>query len=180
MSQQYLLPCECGNKIPVTTAQAGRIVACSCGQEIKVPNLGALRQLEQAHTGTTSKQAVQWNAGRGVLFVVGILLTIIGLLVGGWGSLILRQIDLEHEATHFNLAEVADIEDVEKMPPADVYELWKNVASHGPGQAGTARPLQAQAWAAYYRNMAITGFVIAAVGLVMAGSTLFGGSAKRG
>jgi hypothetical protein len=180
MSQQYLLPCECGNKMPVTAAQAGRIVACSCGRELVVPNLGALRQLEPALVGTASKQPAEWNAWRGVLFVAGILLTIVGLIVGGYGSLILRQIDVEHEATHFNLAEVADIENVEKMPPADVYELWKTIASHGPGQAGTARPLQAQAWATYYRNMAIAGFVVAAVGLVMAGSTLVGGAGKRG
>jgi hypothetical protein len=178
MSQHFLLPCECGNQIPVTTAQAGRLLACSCGREVKAPSLGGLRQLAPAQAGNDNP-AIAWNAGRGILFVAGVLLTLLGLLVGGYGSYIFSQINVAAVTEHFDLTEVADIENVDKMSPSDAYDVWKVIVEHGLGQAGTAPPLQAQQWSRFYFTVTIIGFVTAAVGLAMAAGSLVRSAPRR-
>ncbi len=41
----FSLPCDCGNTLEVTAAEAGTDVVCSCGREVGVPLLSQLRQL---------------------------------------------------------------------------------------------------------------------------------------
>lgn len=41
----FAVDCVCGRTRGVTSAQAGSIVPCDCGAEIKVPSLGRLREL---------------------------------------------------------------------------------------------------------------------------------------
>ena len=48
MSEQFLLPCSCGQKVRVGNAQAGAGVRCVCGKSLTVPTLRGLRELESA------------------------------------------------------------------------------------------------------------------------------------
>lgn len=48
----YDIPCQCGNRIPVTVHQSGTTVTCSCGREVAVPSL---RQLTQMSTSSEKK-----------------------------------------------------------------------------------------------------------------------------
>lgn len=41
----YDIPCQCGNRIPVTVNQAGTSVTCPCGREVAVPSLRQLTQM---------------------------------------------------------------------------------------------------------------------------------------
>jgi hypothetical protein len=43
-SPQFLVDCTCGRKVPVGAGQAGSMVACDCGCEIRVPSLSRLRE----------------------------------------------------------------------------------------------------------------------------------------
>lgn len=47
--QRYLLPCPCGQRIPVSLAEAGGTVRCgACGAELAVPTYRELKSLEPA------------------------------------------------------------------------------------------------------------------------------------
>jgi hypothetical protein len=72
MMADYLLPCTCGRKTPVSTRHAGQTVRCQCGAELEVPTLRGLAELERAEpSGRTSRGA--WDNRHRVVFafVVG-------------------------------------------------------------------------------------------------------------
>ncbi|MDZ4781314.1 MAG: hypothetical protein SGJ19_13750 [Planctomycetia bacterium] len=61
---KYLLPCACGNQIPVEPTDAGLNVTCSCGATIKVPNtrsIFALPRLTTAEPEDTDASAAKWG-----------------------------------------------------------------------------------------------------------------------
>lgn len=46
LAMQYLLSCPCGEKVPVTRAQAGLSITCQCGKQLSVPTVRGLSELE--------------------------------------------------------------------------------------------------------------------------------------
>ena len=85
---QYLLPCECGRKHPVSTSDAGCSRVCECGQKLVVPSLMALKRLEPAPKSTTKlaksktgdgdlSAARKWIACGIVVFLLGLVPTIV-------------------------------------------------------------------------------------------------------
>jgi len=74
---QYLLPCPCGQKLPVDASQAGLHVRCTCGTELHVPTLRDLKVLERASAGgsrttgagATGAQAGTWGPKQAVAFL---------------------------------------------------------------------------------------------------------------
>ena len=48
MPTSYLLPCSCGQKVPVDLRQAGEVVECSCGRSLDVPTMLQMAALERA------------------------------------------------------------------------------------------------------------------------------------
>ena len=61
-AMQYLLPCQCGQKLPVDASQAGLRVRCACGAEPQVPTLRGLAALERA-TATSSAATAPGSLG---------------------------------------------------------------------------------------------------------------------
>jgi hypothetical protein len=59
----YLLPCTCGKKTAVSTAQAGETIHCVCGAALQVPTMRALGQLESADAaaGGSPKRRTIWE-----------------------------------------------------------------------------------------------------------------------
>lgn len=45
VAQKYLLPCSCGQIIPVETSQAGEDVTCSCGLTVRIPTMLKIKKL---------------------------------------------------------------------------------------------------------------------------------------
>jgi hypothetical protein len=82
VSAKYLLPCECGEHQPVTTAQAGETITCPrCGTQVDVPALGLMKHLEPADAATHHRRIRRWTARKawmmaGCLLVVGALLVL--------------------------------------------------------------------------------------------------------
>lgn len=66
MSPSYLLPCPCGQKISVSTRNAGEQVRCACGAEQQAPRLSELRRLPQEEAAV-APSAPAWGFGQGVL-----------------------------------------------------------------------------------------------------------------
>jgi len=58
----FLLPCACGNQIPVSSKDAGLMVTCSCGAQVKVPTSRGLNALPRIGGGD---EDVRSDAGRG-------------------------------------------------------------------------------------------------------------------
>jgi hypothetical protein len=63
----YLLPCSCGRKVPISTRHAGQTVRCQCGAELEVPTLRGLADLERSEpSGPTTHRA--WDNRHRVIF----------------------------------------------------------------------------------------------------------------
>ncbi len=81
MSVRYLLPCSCGQQVPVAASQAGGTVVCeACQATIEAPRLGELRELPVAEPEQAPPS--DWNFRKGA---VSTLLILAGLLAAGAG-----------------------------------------------------------------------------------------------
>jgi hypothetical protein len=75
----YWLPCTCGQKTAVSTAQAGETIRCPCGAELQVPTLRGLRVLEPAEAASGAARRARgrtWEDRHRAAFVL-----VIGSLV---------------------------------------------------------------------------------------------------
>jgi len=85
MKAVYLLPCPCGNKVPVDGGQAGAKISCTCGKQLTVPTFRALKELEMEAQAVASaavaREAPAWSTGRGMLFSFGLLVSVIATLL---------------------------------------------------------------------------------------------------
>jgi hypothetical protein len=79
---EYLLNCSCGQKVSVSKRQAGHSVRCSCGNELEVPTLRALAELERADAGASPAATRAWNDRQRLAFVLAAGSLGIGLLAG--------------------------------------------------------------------------------------------------
>lgn len=68
----YLLPCSCGQRLKVSTAQAGQPIRCACGNELTVPTLRGLRELEVDEGPTKARDRSQrtWDNRHRAAFVL--------------------------------------------------------------------------------------------------------------
>ncbi|MDD3470764.1 MAG: hypothetical protein PHE53_12420 [Thermoguttaceae bacterium] len=106
---KYILPCECGVKHTVSTNDAGRQLTCTCGKELLVPSLMALRRLEPAvETADRSHHATNdlghWSRLCRYLGVaLGTLGIVCGVIIYQKNNPFLR--DITSETTDQNLYE---------------------------------------------------------------------------
>lgn len=175
MAKQYLLPCECGKAHPVTVAQAGRVLACDCGRQNKVPTLAGLQQLEPVeHPEAKPRPVAQWSSTRGMLFVVGVLLALFGLAAGGFGAHLVRVVDVEAIDKETNKLEQMQLDEISQMTPVEAYEVWERIRVMGPGVAGSGTTAQARSFWNFWLRVTIIGFSAAVIGILMAGGSLIG------
>ncbi len=172
MSQQYLLPCECGEKIPVDTSQAGSAVTCGCGRTVDVPSMRAIRQLEAAEPGEARRPRAQWNPQAGVVFVSGILLALLAGATGFWCHLQYRG----HEAHRLSAGDVQQWTDalaaeVDQATPDQLLDMWQQERERGLGRHDDS-PFVAAArgasWYVLFRNVLA---VVAVCGVALAASS---------
>lgn len=116
MTQHYLLPCSCGQKLAVAPRQAGGSVTCPCGNVMEVPPLNQLRALEtvapeaelQATAGAARKRAA-WGGRQAGLFL-GVVLLCVGVPWAAW-----------LEVTKPRLVPV------ERMSPLQTWGMWQEL-----------------------------------------------------
>lgn len=80
---QYLLPCQCGRKIPVDSTKAGRSIECECGATLEVPTLGGMKKLEKIAQDHRDSSANTWGPRQRVL-LAGVLICLTGLGIAGF------------------------------------------------------------------------------------------------
>jgi hypothetical protein len=181
MAQQYLLPCECGKANPVSVAQAGRTMPCSCGREYVVPSLAGLRHLEPAVSGGNPKksQAAGWSQWRGGLFVAGVLLALVGMPLGGYCSYIVSRIDVERIKEVSDSYESYDLKEIDRQSPLEVYETWQHIRTLGPGEADSSLLLRATRVRDFWYRLAVAAFASSGVGIAMAAGSLIGARGRQ-
>jgi hypothetical protein len=135
---RFLLPCACGQKHEVSSAQAGQRLTCSCGRQLDVPTLRELQSLERVDEKTpTMATARRWNARKGLVFLG---LTLVVIAVGGRVWLhqtrprelaVVRLLvpPSEKKASFFDT--IAYLDDFSKLSPADSWLTWQATAPAG-------------------------------------------------
>ncbi len=82
---EYLLPCSCGQKVPVSARHAGQTVHCTCGAELDVPTLRGLRELENAKSTTIPEQRT-WGNHQRVVFLLAVA-SLVAFAIAGFLAL---------------------------------------------------------------------------------------------
>jgi hypothetical protein len=134
MSQHYLLPCTCGQKTPVSVAQAGGHVMCVCGEKLAVPTLRGLRQLELAPAVAVSPKA-GWSRIQGAVFASGLTVAAIGIVLLAMSGLQYGQI-VGFGMTQDRTQDVLRTQqaDIEQLSPTQALAEWHKVVGEGLGE----------------------------------------------
>lgn len=135
MSQQYLLPCSCGQKLTVSPSQAGGQVACSCGKVLSVPTLRGLRDLEVASLATPTQTKASWSPIHGIFFAGGLVVAAIGLVFLAMHGLQYTQIKGFNLTQDFTPAVVSsEMARIDALTPLKALEEWHENVEHGLGE----------------------------------------------
>jgi hypothetical protein len=137
MSQIYLLPCSCGQKVRVANSQAGGQVTCVCGRSLGIPTLRDLKALELAPEERKNKPARAWNRIQGAIFASGLFLAAIGGTLIGYYLLKYAQLRTsgmaQDRSSDFAKAMTAQID---TLTPVQALELWTpEIKAEGLGEA---------------------------------------------
>jgi hypothetical protein len=169
MSTQYLLPCSCGQKLRVESAQAGGQVTCACGQKLTVPTLRGLRQLEEAKPDEAAKKRAagrQWGPVQGALFSVGTLVLVIALGIVIYTFVQYRRIQAagitQDPTPVINQYEAQQIDEFTLMQALEVFEEFR---TQGLGEKHEPYWISAQKAVAQQRTLMVWcgGFAAAGV-----------------
>jgi hypothetical protein len=161
----YLLPCKCGRRLPVTTAQAGDQLRCECGERLEVPTLRQLESLERLEGATPVRQK-SWGLRQSLIFLG------VAILVLAAAGLVALQFT-KPQPIREPVLRVA----VENMTSGELWKSWV-VLQQGihrqllPGEVAILqqKQIQIEGWAAWE----IATFVVAGIGglLIVVGFSL--------
>jgi hypothetical protein len=173
MSQQFLLPCSCGQKLVVSPAQAGGQVGCGCGKSLAVPTLRGLRELEIAPAGSPGKTKAGWSSVHGAVFAAGLVLAAAGVFLLAIHGLQYGQIMGFKLTQDYTPAVVsAEMARIDALTPLQAFEEWHENAEHGLGEQEAPPWLQYQKLADRNLSRMKLGAVALVAGLVLSFATL--------
>jgi hypothetical protein len=136
MSQHYLLPCSCGQKLRVAPAEAGGQVTCGCGKSLVVPTLRGLRELELATPVAEGKPVPGWSTTHGIFFSGGIVLAIAGIALIAFHVLRYSQF-IGSTVDHTDAVVEAHTAQIDQLSAVELLEEWTKVVSEGLGEKMT-------------------------------------------
>ena len=176
MAELYLLPCNCGQKVRVGKAQAGQAVLCGCGQQLNVPTLRGLRELEVAPAEATVAKAARpaWSPARGAAFSGGLAVAAVALIF------LLLNLYYYAGAVYYSDDHSDDViqaatGELDNFQAVQLLDEWNSVVAEGLGHRHTPLWIVAQESAKVYlwrtNASAIIGVIAA---LVAIGAAFFG------
>ncbi|MCY2983247.1 MAG: hypothetical protein NTY15_06360 [Planctomycetota bacterium] len=135
---QFLLPCSCGAKLPVSKSQAGMSLQCAeCGVSVEVPTIRKLSALALATPETKRAKAGHGLKWLGPVAAISLLVGIIGLSYAGYLFYERREYiafavengaNLDAKESDF----MADIrKSAEQSAPADTWDYWNTMINDG-------------------------------------------------
>jgi hypothetical protein len=173
---RYLLPCECGRKIPVAKSQAGDTLTCECGRTLAAPKLRDMVQLETApDEAPVATRRLTWSERQGVMFAGGAVMLILGALV--FTLITLQRRSLHTEKPAVNQDDMATyLAEIDRNTPTQNLELWEKEIL----QEGLQQDPQAQAYLTHRRIASVLNWIrlvagaisVAGLGLVVAAFVL--------
>ncbi len=126
---QYLLPCECGQKLAVSTTQAGERLHCTCGRQLEVPTLRGLQALERRDDTAAKPELASWGWRQGLAFLGAAIFVLASL------ALVVLQITKPPSREQAFMDARPETIDFNALSPAGAWFLWRRV------QIGVQRPL---------------------------------------
>ena len=178
MTQQYLLPCACGEKLRVAPAQAGGQVTCGCGQCLTVPTLRGLKALELAPDKTPAPAAPGWSTIHGLIFSISLVVAASGLVTCAYNlwlysSVLGLTVDRTEEWIAMERAPI------DKLTPVQALEFLKgNIQACIQNEASPEWVIAKRVAARYLFWVKVGGCLLAG-GLIPAIATLFIGRGTR-
>jgi hypothetical protein len=178
---QYLLPCgACGEKHAIEPRQAGRKISCGCGAVLEVPSLRGIRELAHTEPTKTRRAGPTWSPARGIAFVIGMLVAVIGLLVAGYALLVWLNLDTSEPLPEDLTAACASID---QKTPEETLLLWQEeIRNRGIGPYQVPGYIVARAWARFFGMIAIVGVCLTVTGAAASASSVLlrkSGAGKR-
>jgi len=134
MSQNYLLPCSCGQKLRVTAAQAGGRVTCSCGKSLPVPTLRGLRQLQSAPAEAAGRSA-KWTQWHGLAFSGGLAIATVGAVLIAFFALRYARV-AGWTLDRSDVIIAAESGQIDKLSPTQMLSEWSKLVEEGLGEQG--------------------------------------------
>ncbi len=166
---QYLLPCSCGAKVPVSRSQAGMSLNCpECSSSLSVPTIRNLSQLEAVSSVSPATPDSVKKPGALMRIVAGLLL-LLGIACTSYGGMmaydrITFPIPLDHKEEDF-LKESRDR--VSELTPAGAWDAWNYMAATGLSEVSTPDYFRIQR--AFRENEPyMIGFLAAGLGFLIA------------
>ena len=83
MTAKYLLPCPCGEKIPIEVGQSGQTISCRCGRQLDAPTMLEIRRLEQVPTDAPVVPSRTWGIHQALALIGGLIVLVAVCLLGG-------------------------------------------------------------------------------------------------
>lgn len=175
MSQQYLIPCSCGQKVRVDAAQAGGHTSCACGQRLSVPTLRGLKQLEVA-PALAAAPASGWSSTQGAVFSTGLTVALIAAVVAA--VILVQYLRVSpfttDQSTRINALEAHQID---HLSAADAVQVFRDWQAEGLGVPHTPGWIEARQVADAMRLQMLIAGGVAGVGILAAiGAALLGPS----
>jgi hypothetical protein len=174
MTQHYLLPCSCGQKVRIAASQAGGRVACACGKSLDVPTMRGVRQLEPAPAETKVRAQASWSRAHGATFAGGLLIAGVGVVLIAIYLLQYARV-VGHTRDFSPEVLAAEAAHIDKLTPLELLSEWSEVLEHGLGEPSAPPWVTAQKMIAGYRAWMIGGASAIAAGLLLSVATLFVG-----
>jgi len=129
VTTSYLLPCSCGQKVPVQPRQAGGVVRCSCGASLEVPTLLEMAALEGAEPEPGARRPPRpWGVRQGLALLgavvfLGALVLAIFLLRAQPRSPVFDRPEMSPEAIR---------RQSRALTPLQSRRAWQTVRAQGP------------------------------------------------
>jgi hypothetical protein len=185
---RFLLPCKCGRKLEVSTAQAGERLTCQCGEQLDVPTLRGMQSLERVAEQAPPYAPRRWTKRMGLVFLG---LTLVVLAIGGriWlertrpKDLIIVESLVPSGMKGTAAYATIDLDGLDELSPADVWLTWhvttslalvRGLATSGPvpdpdlaKRAAIADAVMKQ-WTENWRDWSYLDWGIGGLGLVVA------------
>lgn len=177
MPKKYVLKCQqCGSEILVEPAQAGQTVTCTACQSSQ--KLGTLRDIQalEVYGEPSVKPAPRrdsWSPARRTLFAGGVAALVLGSLFGGYMTRINADAMVQRPPT--TMADEAR-KQVDDLSPVSMLKNWEQIDTAVVDQWAKADYLTAREEADQNRIYALSGWILAAVGLASVIGSLVVGS----
>ncbi|MFL2871366.1 MAG: hypothetical protein ACJZ8O_11550 [Pirellulaceae bacterium] len=168
---EYLLQCDCGSELIITTRDAGQNLTCDdCGETVVAPTFREIKNLQPhkdsnpTDAGTSSQRNAEWSAKTGYLFGILTIIALAAFVTGGMQSYHAYQHSLIEDESQLGLETGDNL--IAAMGPLQLYEAWNTVKELKLLAPQTSDYQRAQITLKQSMNAAIVCYIIGALCII--------------